>query len=848
MGALSPLINSAQHVKGTIEDAIGNRIGFVSVYEPTTKAGTTANEQGKFDLTLDSGTFTIQFSIIGYKPTQRVVTLKKDETKQLNIVLEEQAYEINEVRVGTHKEDPAYAIIRHAIAHRQLYLNEPKAYQCRTYIKGMQRITDVPKRVLLMKVPEDIEPGIVYLSESVSELFVQKPNLVKEKLISSKVSGDNKAFSFNRAGSIRFNLYENMLPSYGLNQRGFVSPIANNALMYYDYKLEGESRDGKYTIFKIKLLPKRKHDPAFRGHIYVIKDLWRVHSSDLMLDKTNNIDFVDQIRIRQEYKQLENGVWMPTVQRFNFNLEILGFKGDGYFIALYSNYKVQSAYKSEFYGLKDEKAAYDPPLGDGKKQKAVVKKLKATSEQPIDENPLFDPKFFNREILGIDEKANKVPDTVWESLRPIPLTEEEQIDYRTSDSIEQFTATKEYKDSVDRISNKYRWNNLYLNEYTYVDSYRKIQYTIKPLPSVLQFNTVEGWVIQPYVKIEKILEENKRKWVITPELRLGFSSQTLYPKLRAEYHYNEPLLRKLHVEGGNYVSQFNQNEPISPTLNSLYSLFNRQNFMRLYAHRYIRLGAQSEVINGITLTYETQYANRSPLQNVTNYSLNNRTANNYELNLPIQMGMPISFEQHRAWTHKFQADFVFAQRYINRPDMRIRFRSKYPTLSLEYEAARAIAGTQVNFDKVQIGTKWQRSLKLYGYFRIEAYTGTFIQSATTYIMDAKHFGGNRTLYGLNNFNGFQLLDYYAYSTTQAYAALHARHHFNGFWLNKVPLLRKLKWQEVISYNKLYTQQAGAYAELGVGIEHIFKIVRVDYYRATGIYNPINQGIRIGFGF
>lgn len=839
---------AAQHVKGTIEDANGNRIGFVSVYEPTKKAGTTANEQGKFDLILDSGTFTIQFSIVGYKPMQRLVTLQKNETIQLNVVLEEQAYQINEVRVGTQKEDPAYAIIRHAIAHRQLYLDEPKAFQCRTYIKGMQRITDVPKRVLLMKVPEDIEPGIVYLSESVSDLYVQKPNLVKEKLISSKVSGDNNAFSFNRAGSILFNLYDNMLPSYGLNQRGFISPIANNALMYYDYKLEGETREGKYTVFKIKLIPKRKHDPAFRGHISIIKDLWRIHSSDLMLDKTNNIDFVDQIRIRQEYKQLENGVWMPTVQRFTFNLEILGFKGDGYFIALYSNYKVQSAYKADFYGLKDEKAVYDPPLGDGKKQKSVVKKLKTTSQQPVEEKPLFEPKFFDREILGIDEKANKVPDSAWEALRPIPLTEEEQQDYHTSDSIAQYTESKEYKDSVDKINNKYRWNNLYLNEYTYVDSYRNLQYTIKPLPSVLQFNTVEGWVIHPYVQIEKTLEENKRKWVLTPELRFGFSSQTLYPRIRAEYHYNEPLLRKIYLEGGSYVSQFNQNEPISPLLNTVYSLYNRQNFMRLYAQQYLLAGTKSEVVNGITLSYETQYANRSPLQNTTNFSLNNRTNDEYVTNLPVQMGIPVLFEPHRAWIHRMKVDFVFAQRYINRPDMRIRFRSKYPTISLTYEGARAIAGTQANFDRVQIGSKWQRSFKLYGYFRIEGYTGTFIQSATTYLMDAMHFGGNRTLYGINNFNGFQLLDYYAYSTTQAYAVLHARHHFNGFWFNKIPLLRKLKWQEVISYNQLYTQQAGAYTEFGIGIEHIFKIVRVDYYRATGAFNPINQGIRVGFGF
>ncbi|MEJ7659162.1 MAG: DUF5686 family protein [Hymenobacter sp.] len=88
--------------------------------------------------------------------------------------------------------------------------------------------------------------------------------------------------------------------------------------------------------------------------------------------------------------------------------------------------------------------------------------------------------------------------------------------------------------------------------------------------------------------------------------------------------------------------------------------------------------------------------------------------------------------------------------------------------------------------------------------------------------DYRHFSGNRTLLAAN-FEQFQLLDYYQYSTRASYIEGHFNHHFNGFIFNKIPLLRSLKWQEVVSVNYLHTAQIGQYLELGAGVEHIFKI-------------------------
>ena len=63
-----------------------------------------------------------------------------------------------------------------------------------------------------------------------------------------------------------------------------------------------------------------------------------------------------------------------------------------------------------------------------------------------------------------------------------------------------------------------------------------------------------------------------------------------------------------------------------------------------------------------------------------------------------------------------------------------------------------------------------------------------------------------------------------------------------------PLLRRLKWQEVASLNYLTTPAAGHYLELGAGIEHVFKVMRVDFYTSLQSGRRAGTGIRVGIGF
>jgi hypothetical protein len=113
--------------------------------------------------------------------------------------------------------------------------------------------------------------------------------------------------------------------------------------------------------------------------------------------------------------------------------------------------------------------------------------------------------------------------------------------------------------------------------------------------------------------------------------------------------------------------------------------------------------------------------------------------------------------------------------------------------------------------------------------------------------DFRHFYGDRTIFGKNYLDGFQLLRYYANSTDKWYVEAHYVHHFDGFVFNKIPGFRKLKWQLVAGGHFVYTPEYKEYGEVNIGIENIFRILRFDF--VTGFGRDVREfGVRIGIEF
>ncbi|MER2999416.1 DUF5686 and carboxypeptidase regulatory-like domain-containing protein [Pontibacter populi] len=851
-----PLFCFGGTLRGRLTDENGQGLPFASIYIKETSSGTATNENGYYQLQLDSGSYTLEFKYVGYKAKTQVVKINGHPV-ELNVQLFPEVLNLKEVVVHASDEDPAYPIMRNAIRLRKYHLSEALAWSARVYMKSVARMDKVPSKVLGVRVV-DVDTGIVYLSESISQLHVKRPNKINEKVISSRVSGQKKGFSFNQASEMNVSFYENLLKIEGLNERGFVSPLANNALFYYRYQYLGAFEENGRTINKIKVMPRRRNDPVFEGIVYIVDGTWRIHSTDLKLTKRAGIEFVDFIRVRQVYAPVLEHVWMPVSQKFTFEAAGLGFKGRGYVTGVYSNYKVQAAYKKPPVLEEVEPEPEETIVATAQTPKPAPKpRFKIIEPEKADpqDKPIHSEKLFTKEILLIEEDANKRDSLYWDRIRPTPLTKEESKDYVKKDKLEAIKESKVYQDSLDRIRNKPTFGNLFLSGYTYRNSYEDNYLRFDPIisptsNSILQYNTVEGVVADVRVTYGRRYDD-RRRFIVEPTVRYGFSNEKFNAKLRTAYVYNTTTNSIVQLEGGRYVNQININEPILPFVNSAYTLVAGKNYMKLYQRDFIRLAHRGELSNGLQLTANLEYAHRMPMENTTYYSFKGTDpegVSSFTSNVPVSAELPnANFNPHEVLMASFSLSIKPGQRYISRPNQKINLDSKYPTISLAYRTGLKILGGDIQYSTAALGVSDDLSFGLLGRSSYNAAAGVFWNKESMTLMDYRHFKGNRTIFA-GAYDGFQLLDYYRYSTNNNYLEAHYEHHFNGFLFNKIPLFRKLKLQEVVSLNYLNTQQSRNYLELGVGIEHIFKVLRVDFVTSFQEGEKARTGVTIGLGF
>ena len=315
-------------LSGKVLDENGEALPFASVYVRNSTNGTAANAEGEYRLTLERGTYEIVFQYIGYKQKIQPVTIA-DKPVRLNAQMEPTNLEISEVVITT--EDPAYRIMREVIAKRRYYKNKVKEYSVDVYVKGFYKLLDAPKKILGQDVGDmggildTNRQGVIYLSESVSKVYAQaKPERKKEVMISSKLSGSDNGFSFNRATYTDFSLYSEKLEI----GREILSPLADNAFNYYNFKLLGKYRDENgYDIYKIGEAPKRPADPTFSGSLYVVDEWWNLAGADLALTGAAiKQPVLDTLRIRQQFVPREKpDTWCLLTQTTRFEFGLMGF-------------------------------------------------------------------------------------------------------------------------------------------------------------------------------------------------------------------------------------------------------------------------------------------------------------------------------------------------------------------------------------------------------------------------------------------------------------------------------------------------------------------------------------------
>ena len=775
-------------ISGYVRDTSGQVLPHANVLIKGTTIGTTCNTEGKYNLNY-TGKFPVEvvYSFVGFKQKTVIVNFPKSVQ---DVGLEEDFTNLEDMVIVADREDPAYAVIRKAIQQRRFHRDQVNAFQAKVYIKGIIKMDNAPKKFMGVEVGDlngnldSTRKGILYLSESESIYKRQGREDIKEIMVSSKVSGRDNGFSFNQASTLDYNIYDNTLEF----RRQMLSPIASDALLFYRYKMLGTYVDEDQKIInKIKVIPIRNADPVFAGIINIEEDTWAVRNFDLyMTEDASKISSFDTLRLIQQYTHLKKeNVWRLFSTAVTFSANLFGFKANGKFTGIFSDYQI---------------------------------------------NPIFPKGTFNNELMKVEEEANKKDSTYWAQARPIDLTSEEQVDYIRKDSIQVIRESKVYLDSMDRKSNKFGVGELFLG-YTLKRSYTGYTYKFRLNP--VQFNPVQGLHLGLKTDISYGKRENPLRWNVNAGLSYGFADKAIRYIAGGNLRLNRKDRSRFLVEFGDQVLNQNERSPDGELLNSYWSLKFKNNFIKLYQKKYAFVEYRTELKNGLFTNTKLEYVNRNGVSNHTEFSFA-KDKPNYKTNTvgsdDVELPNSVKAEFIKA---RIGFSYTPAAKYLSYPDVKVNLGSKYPTLSASYTHAFDMdlgrryskIAAQIHDEEIKLG--------LFGTLEYLVQAGYFFKNSTLQFPDYQHVQGHYfwLISKPQTIAHFKILPYYEIFAKDKYYEAYLEYNDNGYILDKIPLLRKLGFFTIGSLKHTQMDDLNPYTEWSIGFDRLgwgkYRMFRLD---------------------
>ena len=806
---------SYSQIKGKITSSDGQPIPAVSILIENTYNSTSSNDQGAYELSIKSlGKYTLQFQSIGFR-TKKVPIDITEFPYVLNVTLEDEAYQLNEV-VISQGEDPAYAIIREAIAHRKENAEKTGRYEADFYSKGIFRAKNIPKKIMgiQVEIPDEASldstgSGIIALSETVSHITVQYPDKLKENIIASKVSGNNNGYSYNSAREAQYNFYEDYMDFY--YDVPMISPIAKVALSYYRYKYEGSFSDEYgHNINKIKVIPRRDKEPVFEGYIYIADDSWTIYAVDLSLKGYRlRQPILETLRIQQTFSyNADNGIWAKNLQTFDISASMLGMGVSGRYTHVYNNYVFHEA---------------------------------------------FDKEVFAKGTFVFEKDANKKDSLYWATTRPVPLSEDEKEDYAKKDSLSVLRKTQS-NNHILTNENSFKVFDV-LTGYSYRNTETGFKFNYDGVLDIPNYNTVQGWNFNTGLSFSLYKKEKKRTYSASAYFNYGIAEDRL--RVWGEF----PVYigkRPFYFSGGSKAEQFNESEPISPIINSLSTLLFKDNYMKLYDKTFAKVHHTRYLFKKLKLTGSVEYLRRRPLFNNTDYVVFKKSRD-FTSNNPLDPtdNTTAPFVKHTMVKANIGGGIRLFNKqsyYYSKPSTwTAATEGNEPGIYFMYEKAFASSEKNYEYDFLGLRATYTNKFANKGDFGINVKVGKFFNADNIAFTDYKHFNGNRTHIsdGERYLNAFSLLPYYTHSTNDSFLEIHAEHNFKGYVMNKIPLLDLLQWNLVLGYNAIATPDNKPYHEFSAGFDNFgfgkFRMFRIDYVRSyQGGF--VNDGVMIGLKF
>ena len=781
-----PNFGQKTKVYGVITDKITKEtIPFATISFKGTKTGTTSDIDGNYLLESYYSSDSIIVSFIGYAP--KTIGIKKDQSQKVNIALATSEKILTEFVVEASKKDenPAHALIKKVIDNKKIN-NRVKldAYEYEVYNKIEFDINNLDEKFMNRKVFQkfdfvfdmidstDEKPYLpIFIIESLSDYhYRRKPEEKKEIIKATKISGPENESISQYLGDMyqNINLYDNTMYIFG---RQFISPTNNNMLLHYKLYLTDSGYIDNNWCYKLEFMPKRKSDLAFVGEMWVHDTTYAVKVFEASIAGDANINFINSYRIKQTFEQVEDEVWMMTL---------------------------------------DETIADINPL-ENDKQKGFYGR-KTTSYKNFVINKPRDDEFYNgTDILVLDSVQNKSSE-FWDEQRHIKLTEKENKIYHMIDTVKNLPIVKTYIDVIQ----------------TLVTGYKVLgPIELGPYSSIYSYNPIEGQRFSAGIQTSN---DFSTQIMFKGNIAYGLTDEKWKYNLGTKFFISKSKKprRLVDIKYVNDVTQFDRQLFESYSQNIISSFLRRNPYNKLINLEGLRVHYFHEWFEGFSNSISVSNYNIKALGDVLTFSKTQgpvTSSVNSLYNSEITLGM------------RFAKDEKFVSGEFNR----ISLGSAKPIFELDASfGVKGVLNSGYDYQKVKFGVKDRVLLGYWGIFRYDLEIGK-LWGTVPFPFLFIHNGNETWGYNNNDFNAMNIGEF----MSDEYVSLSVAHYFGGVFLNRIPLLRKLKWRELVTgkivYGRLNDRHAQVldlpsfssslsdkpYAEVSAGIENIFKVVRVD---------------------
>lgn len=797
---LPALMAAAQQyqVQGKVTNTQLEPLAFVSVQVKGSSKGVVTKQDGTYLLTLEEGQYQIVFSMIGYTP--QTITLAVTRNSTQNIILQEETgINMDEVVVKGKAKDRAAEIMRLVIQHKEQHGNAAGAYSTRLYIKAVQQdslVRKKPKQALTDSLKaKNTTANLQHMAmaEVSLQLDVSQDGRLKEDRLGISRLGNVTSLFFISATEGDFNFYNNLVKVPALSATPFLSPVSYSGLVAYKFKTLQVQQQGKYKLYTLSIRPRKMSNATVEGEITVIDSAWAILHTRLRFPEYHLPEY-DFFEVEQQYRPVDGKAMMLSRQQFTYFTKSGKGKLSGQTTVSYADYKL---------------------------------------------NQQFAKKHFGVEVSATTAEAYKRDSTFWQTTRTEPLTDKEVQFIRYKDSVYRATHTKAYLDSIDRLTNKVTWKKVAFTGQTLFNREKERTWSLPPALSLYQPFSFGGSRIQPSFYFGKISPTRKNLHLFT-NLSYGIRNKDLNGSIRLTRMYN-PFNRGFYRFSAGRDFQFIYSG------DAWINMIKRSNY---YLNNHVSAGHGLELANGLFFFADAELAFR---RSVSNYKTN-ATVDSLFGDI-LDNNQAIAFEPYNALYGKLRLQYTPGQRYIREPLEKVILGSAWPMFYISWR--KGIPGpvqSKVDFDYLELGMKQEIHAGLLGVTRYNIKTGSFLNRNDLRLVDYQFQRRGDPLLFLNPDEAFQALDS-TFPVFKRFYQAHLVHEFNGFFINKVPLLKKLGLREVGGGGFLIAPERNLrYAEAFAGVERVFKWpfnplskFKLGVYVVGSVANQFNNAVQFKVG-